>query len=90
MRDIPHTENISRHPIKGYNCYKSINGKRKYFGYGRTLIEALMIRDIASANGWVEPIPKFNPRRYIQKNNKGYTILRWINGKIRYYGFFTH
>ena len=90
MRDIPHTENICRHSIKGYKCYKSINGKQKYFGYGRTLIEALMIRDIASANGWVEHIPKFNPRRYIQKNNKGYNILRWINGKIRYYGFFSN
>ena len=88
MRGIPETQNISKHK-QGYTLEKTINGKRKYFGYARTLIEALMLRDILNATNWEKSISKLNPYRNIHHTSKGYyMITRKINGKTRYYGHF--
>ena len=90
MRNIPSTKHISKHK-EGFQVEKQIEGKRKYFGYGRTLIEALMIKDIVSANGWNKPINKLNPHRNVHRlQNGNYMITRKIKGKTRYYGHFLN
>lgn len=54
MRDIPHTEHISRH--RDYNgtgkTMYIVVYKNRRLGTARTLIEALMMRDWCVANGW--------------------------------------
>ena len=88
MRGIPGTENISRHK-QGYCLEKSIDGKRKYFGYARTLIEAFVMRDLLIATNWEKSISKLNPHRNVHRTSKGhYMITRKIKGKTRYYGHF--
>ena len=90
MRGVPDTENISRHK-RGYCLYKTINGKKKYFGYARTLIEALCMRDILKECNWEYSISKLNPNRHIhQLKNGNYMITRKIKGKTRYYGHFLN
>ena len=88
MRGITGTQNISKHK-EGFQVEKIIDGHKKYFGFGRTLIEALMITDIVSENNWTTSISKLNPHRYIHKSKNGsYMITRKIKGKTRYYGHF--
>ncbi|MBQ2832365.1 hypothetical protein [Methanobrevibacter sp.] len=90
MRTIPGTENISRHK-EGFQLEKTINGKKKYFGYARTLIEAFCMRDILDETNWERSISKLNSHRYIHKTKNGtYMITRKIKGKTRYYGHFLN
>ena len=90
MRDIPGTTNISKCSA-GYQIEKMIDGSKKYFGYGKTLIEALMMKDLLVENNWDESFikVKLNPYRHIHRTKKGYYIItRKIKGKTRYYGHF--
>ena len=56
MYGVSGTKNIVKNH-DGYAIYKQIDGEVKYFGYGKTLIMALMKRDWVVANGW-KPYPK--------------------------------
>lgn len=91
MRGIVGTELISKHKY-GYQINTEGNSKtRKYYGFGRTLIEALMIRDWGMNNEW-KPFPKptnsKTNERYIHKIHRGYAIIKSVNGKLQYFGIF--
>lgn len=90
MKCIPGTTNISKCSA-GYQIEKSIKGSRKYFGCFKTLIQALMYKDILVENNWDDSFIKvrLNPYRHIHRTSKGhYVIDRKIKGKTRYYGHF--
>ena len=68
MRNIQNTENITRAKLHcGTRYLVTIStGKhsKKVLGTGKTLIEALMMRDWCEANGWVSFVGKW---KYIQQ-----------------------
>ena len=86
MRDIPGTQYISPHR-NGYQITKSINGRQTYFGVAKTLIEALMKRDILESNNLPIPSVTYN---YIYKTQYGkYHIKKCIDGKNKHFGSFN-
>ena len=90
MKSIPHTEMISKHN-EGFDVYNRTDGKRKYYAHCKTLIQALMIRDYGVANNW-KPFPKIHTSEthepYIHKRERGYCIIKQINGKLTYFGIY--
>ena len=93
MKSIPGTEYIVSYTVNGYRYFrvqKRCNGNSRFYGQGRTLIEALMIRDYGIANDW-KPFPTYNSKTqepYIHVNRKSYSIVKQINGKLEYFGTF--
>lgn len=86
MRDIPETQYISPHG-NVYQIKKSINGRTTYFGSAKTLIEALMKRDILESNNWPIPSVTYN---HIYKTPYGkYHIKKCIDGKNKHFGSFN-
>jgi len=89
MKDIPKTENISQ--SNGYfRVIKRIDGSEKFIGSGKTLIQALMMRDWAEQNNWQHyPKKTVTNEKYITRAKSGtYCVGKKINGKTRYYGGF--
>ena len=80
MRGVPGTSNISYDRKK--NRYRVIyikNGKLKQLATGRTLIEALMIRDWCREHGWIPFIHRF---QFIQKqSSNSYQIYKHFKQK---------
>ena len=69
MRGVPGTENIAHYKsIDRYLVVKTMEGKLKRLATGRTLIEALMMRDWCKVNNWRKFIYR---HQYIQKNRSG-------------------
>lgn len=74
-----HTKYIYKTKSNTYHIRKTENGEVNYFGSGKTLIEALMKRDLLEANGWVKPV--FKPS-YIYKRGDGKFYIQrtyWID-----------
>lgn len=96
MKDVPGTEYIGRcnsHNHTYFNVQRRVNGKYRFFGSGKTLIEALMIKDWVEAHNWEKKYPKevkCDEKYIYQKNSGTYTIQKQINGKLRYYGGFDN
>ena len=93
MRTIPGTKYISSFTSNGKQYYlvqKRVNGETKGFGFGNTLIEALMVRDWCEANNWKKRYsrPSLTGERYIRKLHGRYCIQKWVNGKCEHFGSF--
>lgn len=74
MRNIEGTSNISKKYDK--YCVITVNdGNIKYLATGRTLIEALMMRDWCRENGW---IPFIRRSQFIQENRGIYQIYKYF------------
>ena len=85
MKSIVGTKYISKNGTE-YQVSKSINGVHTYMGRGKTLIEALMIRDWCIANKWKCFPSKFH---YLYKCKSGrWGIQKYVNGKMEYFGTF--
>lgn len=96
MKGVPGTEYIGKIMSHGhiyYNVQKRVEGKYKFFGSAKTLIQALMMRDWVESNNWTVKYPKQQlcNEKYINKRNSGtYVVEKHINGKQRYYGGFNN
>ena len=96
MRGVEGTKYISKTKCRGHTYYsieRTINGKSRFFGSGKTLIEALMKRDWVESNNWTTKYPtQFKcDEKYINRRNSGtYVVEKTINGKHRYYGGFNN
>lgn len=91
MIDVPGTEYIHYHKDKGfYQITKRVGKHIKSFGYGKTLIIALMKRDYVIANNW-KPYPKNSKtgEKHIRLVDNHYKVMKRIKGKYRTYGSFT-
>ena len=89
MWGVPGTRYITKKAKKkkSYEVGRWINGKYVYFGSGRTLIEALMIKDWCESTGWKEKYFTSNTgEKYISLKDGRYYITKWINGKLCYFG----
>ncbi|MBR3213186.1 MAG: hypothetical protein IKF79_01605 [Methanosphaera sp.] len=93
MREVIGTKYITCSKIRGKTWYpvqKRIDGKTCHFGTGRTLIEALMIRDWCVMNNWEKsyPMPHSTGEKYIRKLQGYYCIQKIVNGKFEHFGSF--
>lgn len=89
MKGIPNTKYIRKKNANSYEIYRNVPGSTKYYGRGRTLIEALMKRDMIIANGWKPMyLPNTTGERYIYPNGEQFIIIKYINGKGMSYGTF--
>lgn len=86
MRGFPGTKNISRHKW-GFQIEKKINGKYHYFGFGTTLIIALMKRDWCEANNWKKRYP-VNYKYIFKRDNGKFQIVKRLDGKTETFGIF--
>ena len=91
MQGVPGTEQICKHKW-GYQVYTDTRRtKRRYYGFAKTLIQALMIRDYGKATNYA-PFPKIHNSKthepYIHKAERGWMIVKSINGKMEYFGVF--
>ena len=89
MYDVPNTRYVTRNR-EGYAIVRKEDGKMKYYGYGKTLIMALMKLDWVIANGW-KKYPNMHPLKYIIETPEGTFQIRKFskkNGKktLTYYG----
>lgn len=78
---------------KGYMVAKQVNGKMMYFGNYQSLDKAKEARDYFLEHDWdVNERFKFMtipPTRYIRITRAGnYKIVKWLNGKMVYFGTF--
>ena len=72
---------------------KQVNGKYFYFGNYQSLEKAKKVRDYFVEHDWdISERFKFMeipPTRYIRKTRAGnYKIVKWLNGKMVYFGTF--
>ena len=78
---------------KGFMIGKQVNGKYYYFGNYQTLEKAKKVRDYFVEHDWdISERFKFMdipPTRYLRKTRAGnYKIVKWLNGKMEYFGTF--
>jgi len=93
MRGINGTKYITCSKIKGKTWYiiqKRIGDTTCHFGTGRTLIEALMIRDWCIMNNWEKkyPMPHSTGEKYIRRFRGYFYIQKVLNGKLEHFGSF--
>ena len=90
MKDIPGTENISLKTNGYYYVSRYFDNKTHFVGTGKTLIQALMMRDWAEQNNWNHyPKQTGTNEKYITQVNSGtYCVAKKIKGKTVYYGGF--
>lgn len=94
MKTIPGTEHIYITKQNGktyFSIKKTIEGKLIHFGTGKTLIEALMVRDYCTANNWEKKPFRHTStdEKHICKSDGGFRVQKTRNGKTEYYGFFN-
>ena len=91
MKDIPGTKHIYRKRYD-FSIDRRENDKNVHYISVKSLIEALMIRDLLVANNWDRMvIPKHETHtneKYIYPVKGGYFIGRNVNGNDEYHGFF--
>ncbi len=90
MKDIPGTEYIHLHKKTGlYQITRRVNRVLKSYGYGKTLIIALMKRDWVIHNNWT-PYPRVTKtnEKYIQIKDNHYKVMKRIKGRYKTYGSF--
>lgn len=78
---------------KGFMIGKQVKGKYFYFGNYQSLEKAKKVRDYFVEHDWdISERFKFMeipPTRYIRKTRAGnYKIVKWLNGKMVYFGTF--
>lgn len=93
MRGVPGTKYISRTGVGTFIVQKYINKKMVYFYHSKSLIECLMIRDLLEDNYWdKECLPTkhtLTDEKYIYKDHYGYSVKKYIDGKMVQFGYFT-
>ena len=89
MRGIPNTNNIEKVKTPLGIRYKVAvftgRNRRKHLGTGRTLIEALMMRDWCREHGWSKFI---SPTRYIQRDENHWKVYKDLpEGRVHFGSF---
>ena len=75
----------------GYSIDRRVNGETIHYYSCKSLIQALMVRDLLIANDWDESVvPAIETRTneyyiYPVTNGKGYWIAKVVNGKREYF-----
>ena len=94
MKSIPGTKYITSAVMNGrryFPVYKCVDGRSRFFGQGRTLIEALMIRDWCIANNWEKRYSKHSTgEKYICIVNGDYRVAKHIDGVCENFGSFKN
>lgn len=79
-----------------YEIYKTINGRKKYYGSFDTLKEAQKRRDELIVDNWGYSFEEFPPQgrtpkygKYITFHNGRFKVLKLLNGQQRFIGAFN-
>ena len=77
----------------GFQVTKRIKNNKKYLGFGRTLIEALMIYDWCKQHNWEKYRKQDTPTYIFKENGRGYRVQKsFSRGGRKYtktFGTFT-
>lgn len=83
---------IRKTPYNTWMVIKYINGKQKSFGTFKSLKHAQKHRDICVKNNWDIKLKKRHGLKHIsrEKRRGRYYIHRRVDGKVKYYGYFSN
>ena len=83
---------IRKTPYNTYMVSKCINGKYHSFGTFKSLKQAQKHRDICVKNNWNMKLKKRYGLKHISKEKRWgrYYIHRRVDGKVKYYGYFSN
>ena len=92
MKNIPNTKYITK-TYTGFCIQKYNKNTRKmdYFYHHKSLICALMVKDLLEANNWdksVVPYKTITGEKYIYRDAVGYCIRKMVDGKNIHFGWF--
>ena len=95
VKDYEDTRFITKKGNK-YEIYKSVNGRKKYYGSFSTLKEAQKRRDELIADNWGYSLEELSPQgrtskygKYITFHNGYYKVLKLLDSQQRFIGAFN-